>query len=93
MTRNRVMVNVVGKDILAAIAEVRTVARSEHDELRNSTADWLDEQFVDVTDAHDLRLAAADALTLYAGMVSLAEVGTAASAHTVESSFFGAGLG
>lgn len=77
-------VDVVRNDILAAIAEVRTVARSEHDVRRNSTADWLDEQFIDVTDAHALRAAAANALTLYAGMGSFADVGTAASAHAVE---------
>ncbi|POH61163.1 hypothetical protein [Arthrobacter glacialis] len=77
-------VNEVRDDILVAIAEVRTVARSEHDEQRNSTADWLDGQFIDVTDARTLRAAASNALTLYAGMGSFADVGTAASAHAVD---------
>lgn len=84
MNSKRSTVDAVRNDILDAIAEVRTVARSEHDEQRNSTADWLDEQFIDATDAHALRDAAANALTLYAGMGSFADVGTAASAHAVD---------
>jgi len=84
MNCKRLTVDVASNDIIAAIAEVRTVARSEHDERRNSTADWLDEQFIDVADAHALRAAAVNALTLYAGMGSFADVRTAASAHAVD---------
>lgn len=58
---------VVRDEVSSAIAEVRAVARSEHDEQRNRTADWLDEQFVDVTDGRGLREAAANALNLYGG--------------------------
>lgn len=74
---------VVRDEVSSAIAEVRTVARSEHDEQRNRTADWLDEQFVDVTDGRGLREAAANALNLYGGAGSFSDVGTAESHHAV----------
>lgn len=35
----------VRTEIIAAIEEVRTVARAEQDESREMTADWLDAQF------------------------------------------------
>jgi hypothetical protein len=35
----------VRDEIISAIAEVRAVARSEHDEQRNRTADWLNGLF------------------------------------------------
>ncbi len=84
MNSRRSTVDAVRNDILDAIAEVRTVARSEHDEQRSSTADWVDEQFIDMPDAHALRAAAANALTPDDGMGSFADVGTAASAHAVD---------
>lgn len=68
MNSRRSTVDAVRNDILDAIAEVRTVARSEHDEQRSSTADWVDEQFIDMPDAHALRAAAANALTPDDGM-------------------------
>lgn len=74
----------VRDEILSAIAEVRTVARSEHDEQRNHAADWLDELFIDVTDKRGLREAAATALTLYGGWGSFSDVGTSESAHAVD---------
>lgn len=71
-------------EILSAIAEVRTVARSQHDEPRTHSADWLDELFIDATDEQTLRKAAASALTLYGGNGSFADVGDAESAHAVD---------
>lgn len=73
----------VRDEILSAIAEVRAVARSEHDEQRTNTADWLVGLFVDVTDVHSLREAAASALSLYGGAGSFSDVGTAESHHAV----------
>jgi hypothetical protein len=73
----------VRAEIFSAIAEVRTVARSEHDEPRNQTADWLDAQFGGVADARGLREAAASALALYGGAGSFSDVGTAESDHAV----------
>ena len=70
--------------IIAAIAELRAVAQSEHDESRAHVSDWLDERFADVTDEQDLYEAATEALTLYrGGMGSFQDVGSAASAHVV----------
>lgn len=73
----------VRDDIIAAIAEVRSVARAEHDEPRSRTADWLDALFAGVTDAHGLREAAAEALTLCGGNGSFSDVGTAESYQAV----------
>lgn len=60
-------VDVVRDAITSAIAEVRSVAQLKHDVQRQHTADWLEKQFVDVSDARVLRSAAADALSLYGG--------------------------
>lgn len=77
-------VNAVRAEITSAIAEVRSVAQLEHDAQRQRTADWLDKQFMDVTDAHTLRSAAADALSFYGGNGSFSDVGTAESAHAID---------
>ncbi|WP_420178728.1 DUF6966 domain-containing protein [Paenarthrobacter sp. TA1.8] len=77
-------VDAVRAEITSAIAEVRSVARLEHDVQRQHTADWLDKQFIDVTDAHALRSAAAVALSLYGGNGSFSDVGTAESARAVD---------
>jgi hypothetical protein len=77
-------VEVVRDEILAAIEEVRTVARSEHDAQRKQAADWLGEQFTGVTDRGGLREAASNGLRLYGGMGSFADVGTAESAQAVD---------
>ena len=84
MNNGRGTVECVRAEIISAIVEVRTVARSEHDERRHHAADWLDGLFVDATDAHSLREAAASALSLYGGAGSFADVGTAESAHAVD---------
>jgi hypothetical protein len=71
-------------DTIAAVADLRAVARIEHDERRNHTADWLDGLFADVIDASGLREAAAEALTLFGGAGSFADVGSAESARVVD---------
>ncbi|MDQ0661590.1 hypothetical protein QFZ35_000088 [Arthrobacter ulcerisalmonis] len=83
MGSERITVESVRDDIISAIAEVRSVARAEHDEGRNQTADWLDVLFAGVNDAHGLREAAAEASTLYGGWGSFADVGTAESERVV----------
>ncbi len=84
MTSSQRTVETVRDEIIAATAELRTVARSEHDEARAHVADWLDEQFAGVTDEHSLHEAAADGLSLYrGGMGSFQDVGSSASAHVV----------
>lgn len=83
MRRSPNTVEAVRAEIISAIKEVRTVARSEHDDQRSRVADWLDEQFMDVTDGRGLRGAAANALTLYGGAGSFSDVGTAESDHAV----------
>jgi hypothetical protein len=83
MSSQPTTVEAVRDEIISAIVDVRTVARSERDEQRNKTADWLDEQFIDVTDGRGLREAAANALTLYGGAGSFSDVGTAESHHAV----------
>lgn len=80
MSNDRGTVESVRAEIISAIAEVRTVAQAEHDESRQMTADWLDAQFVDVTDARALRGSAAEALSLYGGNGSFSDVWTAESA-------------
>jgi hypothetical protein len=77
-------IEAVRDDVVSAIAEVRAVARAERDDRRNHTADWLDRLFVGVMDANGLREAAAEALTLYGGMGSFSDVGTAESARVVD---------
>lgn len=84
MIRRRPTIEAVRAEIVAAIAEVRSVARSEHDEQRNHAADWLDALFFDVTDRRGLREAAATALTLYGGWGSFSDVGTSESANAVD---------
>ena len=73
----------VRDEIISAIAEVRAVARSERDDQRKSTADWLDEQFIDVMDGRGLREASANALALYGGAGSFSDAGTAESHQAV----------
>lgn len=84
MKSKRWSIDAVRDEILAAIAEVRSVARSEHDEQRSHAADWLDEQFIDATDGPALREEAAKALALYGGMGSFSDVVTADSSHAVD---------
>ncbi|MFJ6418256.1 DUF6966 domain-containing protein [Paeniglutamicibacter sp. NPDC091659] len=84
MKNERWSVDAVRDEIVSAIAEVRFVARSEHDEHRAHAADWLEEQFIDAKDGHALREASAKAFTLYGGMGSFSDVGTASSAHAVD---------
>lgn len=77
-------VEAVRNEIVSAIAEVRAVARAEHDESRQVTADYLDSQFAGITNARALRAAAADAQVLYGGAGSFSDVGTAESARAVD---------
>jgi hypothetical protein len=84
MSFKRNTVEAVMDEILAALEEVRTVARSEQDAQRKHAADWLGEQFADVTDRRGLREAASNGLRLYGGMGSFADVGTAESAQAVD---------
>ena len=71
--------------IIAAIAELRAVARSEHDERRARVADRLDELFADATDVHSLQEAAAEDVGMYSGGTgSFQDVGSPASAHVVD---------
>jgi hypothetical protein len=74
----------VQAEIIAAIAQVRAVARAEQDEQRSHAADWLDELFINIMGEHRLREAAAEALTLYGGMASFSDAGTAESSFAVE---------
>ena len=83
MSNDRGTVESVRAEIISAIAEVRSVAHAEHDESRQTTADWLDALFADVTDARGLREGAADALSLYGGNGSFSDVGTAESHHAI----------
>jgi hypothetical protein len=80
----RATVESVQNDVAAAIADVRSVARSEGDSRRSQVADWLEGLFLDATDRRELHVAAATALGLYGGMGSFSDVGTAASAHAVD---------
>lgn len=84
MNNERQSLEPVRDDIIAAIADLRAVARIEHDERRNHVADWLDGLFADVMDANGLRKAAAEALTLYGGAGSFADVGSTESARVVD---------
>jgi hypothetical protein len=84
MTSTQRTVEAVRDEIIAAAAELRTVAQSEHDEARARVADCLDEQFAGVTDEHSLHEAAAEGLGLYrGGMGSFQDVGSSASARVV----------
>jgi hypothetical protein len=55
MSSRGLSVEAVRDDIIAAVAEVRAVAKAEHDERRNHTADWLDGLFGCPLNAEDLR--------------------------------------
>lgn len=86
MSRKQRTVEAVRDEILAATAELRAVARLEQDKQRNQVADWLDEQFICITDRRVLREAASSALeSLYyrGGMGSFHDVGTEASSRAV----------
>jgi hypothetical protein len=83
MASGRWSVDEIRNEILAAVSEVRSVARNEDDEHRQHTANWLDEQFSGVTEPRELREASARALGLYGGMGSFSDVGTAASHRAV----------
>ncbi len=67
MNNERQSFESIREDIIAVVADLRAVARTEHDERRTHTADWLGGLFADVIDANSLREAAAEALTLYGG--------------------------
>ena len=84
MSSKRWALETVRDEILSAIAEVRTVARSESDKQRSHAADWLHELFVGVADRRGLRAAAAKAFSLYGGTGSFSDVGSAESAHAVD---------
>jgi hypothetical protein len=84
MGRTQHSVETIRDEIIAAAAELRAVARSEQDKQRIEVADWLDEQFIGVSDPHVLLEATRNALTLYqGGMGSFQDVGTGASSHAV----------
>lgn len=83
MSNDRGTVESVRAEIISATAEARSVAQVEHDESRQTTADWLDAQFADVTDARALRASADDALSLYGGNGSFSDVGTDESHHAI----------
>ena len=84
MSRNQHNVEVFRDEIIAAAAELRAVARAEQDKQRIEVADWLDEQFIGISDPRDLLEATRNALTLYqGGMGSFQDVGNGASSHAV----------
>ena len=86
MSRKPRTVEAVRDEIVAATSELRAVARSEQDKQRNHAADWLDREFIGITDRRVLRAAAGDALgSLYrGGMGSFHDVGTEASSRAVK---------
>ncbi len=82
--RQKRSVEAVRDEIMAAAAELRSVSLAEQDTHRAKVADWLEEQFIDITDPDVLLEATRTALTLYqGGMGSFQDVGTPASAHVV----------
>ncbi|MHA7217506.1 hypothetical protein ACX80L_01300 [Arthrobacter sp. MDT1-48-3] len=83
MSTKRETVESVQSDAIAAIAHVRVVAQAEGDEARIHAADRLLRLFEDIQGEHHLREAASDALTLYGGMASFSDAGTAASSFAV----------
>jgi hypothetical protein len=83
MNRKRETVESVHSDVVAAVARVRAVAQAERDEPRVHAADWLDDLFVDIRGERHLREAAAEAVTLYGGMASFSDTGTAESTFAV----------
>jgi hypothetical protein len=84
MSRKQHDVEAIRDEILAAVAELRAVARAEQDKQRIEVADWLDEQFIGIADLRVLLEATRNALTLYqGGMGSFQDVGTRASSHAV----------
>ena len=85
MSRNQPSVETIRDEIIAAAAELRTVARTEQDRQRIEVANWLDEQFIGISDPRGLLEATRNALTLYqGGMGSFQDVGTGASSHAVD---------
>ncbi len=84
MNRENLGVKAIRDEIIAASAELRAVARTEEDEHRIQVANWLDDQFIDVTDRQALFEATRDALALYrGGMGSFQDAGTAESSQAV----------
>lgn len=84
MSRNQHNVEVIRDEVIAAVAELRAVARAEHDKPRQEVADWIEEQFIGIADPRVLLDATRNALTLYqGGMGSFQDVGTEASSHAV----------
>jgi hypothetical protein len=67
MSRKQHDVEAIRDEILAAVAELRAVARAEQDKQRIEVADWLDEQFIGIADLRVLLEATRNALTLYQG--------------------------
>jgi hypothetical protein len=88
MSRKPRTVEAVRDEIISAVTEVRSVARSEQDNQRAQAANWLDEQFAGITNRREreLRGAASYALgSLYrGGMGSFQDVGTEASSRAVK---------
>lgn len=86
MSSKRRTVIAVRDEIISAVTEVHSVARSEQDKQRDHAADWLNQQFAGVTDRRVLRGAASDALgSLYRGGIgSFQDVGTEASSQVVK---------
>jgi len=79
-------VEAVRDEIVAATEELRAVARLEQDKQRGHVADWLDEQFIGITNRRVMREAASNALDgLYyrGGMDAFHDVGTEASSQVV----------
>jgi hypothetical protein len=84
MSMKRETVESVQGDVLAAIAHVRAITHAERDEPRLHATDWLDDLFVNIRGEQHLREAAAEALTLYGGMASFSDTGTAESSFAVD---------
>jgi len=65
------------EEIQSAIAQLRSAAIRDHDPRRSQSAERLELQFTSITSSQELRLAARDALRLYAGgMGSFQDAGT-----------------
>lgn len=86
LSRKPRTVEAVRDEIISAVTEVRSVARSEQDNQRAQAANWLDEQFAGITNRRELRGADSYALgSLYrGGMGSFQDVGTEASSRAVK---------
>lgn len=84
MSRKHHGVDAVRNEILAAIEELRSVAKSGEDTRRYDVAEWLYPQFTGVSERRVLRAAAANGLSLYrGGMGSFQDVGYADMDHAV----------